>query len=204
MPGPIDWPDRLVPPPRAVIGTPRSAAICTAVARSSSVFGDHDAERLDLVVAGVGGIEPARRVVEADLAGQMLAQMANQGVPALGGEVVHRGIVREVWDLGNTASVGRVRWLATNSEPGVRPRPSPELPNHPTHLVSCAVSRRPPGPVLPDAPSARNLPQARGSTVPIVPDSRMIGIVRIGAEYRGDTRWPCMRGHRIRVARSGE
>ena len=38
-PGPMDWPDRLVPPPRAVIGTPRSAAISTAVARSSSVLG---------------------------------------------------------------------------------------------------------------------------------------------------------------------
>ena len=29
-PGPMDWPDRLVPPPRAVIGTRISAAICTA------------------------------------------------------------------------------------------------------------------------------------------------------------------------------
>ncbi len=35
----MDWPERLVPPPRAVIGTPRSAAIWTAVVRSSAVFG---------------------------------------------------------------------------------------------------------------------------------------------------------------------
>jgi hypothetical protein len=38
-PGPMLWPERLVPPPRAVIGTLRSAAICTATVKSSAVFG---------------------------------------------------------------------------------------------------------------------------------------------------------------------
>ena len=56
--------------------------------------GHDDAERLDLVVAGVGGVQPAGGVVEPDLAGEVAAEVADERVPADGGEVVHPGIVK--------------------------------------------------------------------------------------------------------------
>ena len=113
-------PDRLVPPPRAVIGTPRSAAICTAAVRSSSVFGIATPSGLNLVVAGVGGVEAARRVVEPDLAGDVLAEVADQGIPAFGGEVVHRGIVaayRKTWELGKSER-GRSQMASSGKRSG--------------------------------------------------------------------------------------
>jgi hypothetical protein len=76
MPGPIDCPDRLVPPPRAVSGALRN----------------DDAERLDLVDAGVGAIKATRNVVEADLAGEMLSQVTGQGVAPGSGEIGHGGL----------------------------------------------------------------------------------------------------------------
>ena len=92
-PGPIDWPDRLVPPPRGVIGTCISAAICTVATTSSAGLRHDDAERLDLVDAGVGAVEAARGGVEADLAGQVLAQVAGEAVAAEFGEVGHGGCI---------------------------------------------------------------------------------------------------------------
>ena len=52
-----------------------------------------DAKRLDLVEAGVGGVEPARGVVKANLTGNVPAQVTDQGIPADGGEVGHGGIL---------------------------------------------------------------------------------------------------------------
>ena len=69
-PAPIDWPACEVPPPRGVIGTPWRAATrdggFDVVARARQ----HHAERLDLIDAGVGGVERAGGAVEAHLAGQ--------------------------------------------------------------------------------------------------------------------------------------
>ena len=52
-------------------------------------FGDDDAERLDLIDAGVGAVEAARGDVEADFAGEVLAQVTGQAVAAEVGEVGH-------------------------------------------------------------------------------------------------------------------
>src|SRR5205807_2872457 len=56
--------------------------------------GDDHAEWGDLVDAGVGAVEAAGQVVEADLAADVLAEVGHQGVAALGREVVHTTIVR--------------------------------------------------------------------------------------------------------------
>ena len=56
--GPTVCPERLVAAPRGRIGTPSSAAIRTAATTSSTVLRHDDAQRLDLVEAGVGGVEP--------------------------------------------------------------------------------------------------------------------------------------------------
>ena len=59
-PAPIDWPDRLVPPPRGMIaravlgGGLHGAHDVVARARHD------DAERLNLVDAGVGAVQSAR------------------------------------------------------------------------------------------------------------------------------------------------
>ncbi len=39
IPGPIDCPACEVPPPRAVMGTPKSAQICSVVRTSATVLG---------------------------------------------------------------------------------------------------------------------------------------------------------------------
>ena len=57
-----------VPPPRMVIGQRKRRQISSARRMSSRCLGDHHAERLDLVDAGVGGIERAGDRVEADFA----------------------------------------------------------------------------------------------------------------------------------------
>ena len=83
------WPDRLVPPPRDVIGTRMAPAILHG---GDDVVGrtrDDDAERFDLVDAGVGGVELARRGVEAHLSGDVVAQVPGEVVALLIEEGVH-------------------------------------------------------------------------------------------------------------------
>ena len=80
MPGPIDCPDRLVPPPR---GDDRHVHLGRDLHGGDDVlggFGNDDAERFDLVDAGVGAVETARRGIEAHLAGEVLAQVAGETV----------------------------------------------------------------------------------------------------------------------------
>ena len=70
-----------------------SAAICTVATMSSTRARNDDAERLDLVDAGVGAVELARSGVEAHLAGDVLAQVPGQGLALLFDEGGHDGMV---------------------------------------------------------------------------------------------------------------
>ena len=92
MPGPIDWPDRLVPPPRAVIGTCISPAICTVVTISSTVLGMTTPKRFDLVDAGVGTVEPAGSRIETHFALELFGQVACQSGPLHFREIFHKVI----------------------------------------------------------------------------------------------------------------
>ena len=100
MPAPIDWPDRLVPPPRAVIGTPHLAGHLHDGNDVLDRPRDDDAQRLDLVDAGVGAVELARSDVEADLAGDVLAQVAGEEGTLLFGERGHVGHTERMKDEG--------------------------------------------------------------------------------------------------------
>ena len=62
-----------VPPPRGRTGTPAFAA--SRLLHVVAVFGDHHTERLDLVDAGVGGVEEPGEVIEADLALDRLREL---------------------------------------------------------------------------------------------------------------------------------
>ena len=77
-PAPIDWPACDVPPPRGVIGTPCRAAMLDRAHHRFGRSRDDDAERLDLVDAGVGRVQRARDLVEADFAvdGRLRARAA--------------------------------------------------------------------------------------------------------------------------------
>ena len=68
-------------------------------------FGQDDAERFDLVDAGVGAVEAARADVEADFAGEVLAQVAGEAVAAEFGEVGHG--LRIVRDRGGRGKASR-------------------------------------------------------------------------------------------------
>ena len=59
-PAPIAWPACDVPPPRGVIGTPWRPAMVDGRLDVVARARQHHAERLDLVDAGVGGVERAR------------------------------------------------------------------------------------------------------------------------------------------------
>jgi hypothetical protein len=93
-------------------GTPaargdRHAHLAGDLDRGDEVVGrarDDDAERLDLVDAGVGAVEAARQGVEADLAGQVLAQVAGQGFALQVGECGHGVIVPAGGKAGKTAA----------------------------------------------------------------------------------------------------
>ncbi len=73
---PTVWPDCEVPPPRGSSGTPSSRAIAMRRAHVVDRLGDDDAQRLDLVVRGVGGIAAAAEAVEQHFALQLVAQAA--------------------------------------------------------------------------------------------------------------------------------
>ena len=69
-----------MPPPR---GADRHVHLGGDLHGGDEVLGglrDDDAERLDLVDAGVGAVELRRAGVEADLAANVLAEMLGQGV----------------------------------------------------------------------------------------------------------------------------
>ena len=68
MPAPIAWPACEVPPPRMVMGQRRRRQIVERAENVLAVSRDDDAQRLDLIDAGVGGIERARDGIEADFA----------------------------------------------------------------------------------------------------------------------------------------
>mgnify|MGYP003694781269 CR=1 FL=1 len=70
-PAPMAWPACDVPPPLAVIDTPWRAAIVTACTTSSRVRGITTPSRLNLVHAGVSGVQRARHRIEADFAGDV-------------------------------------------------------------------------------------------------------------------------------------
>ena len=77
-PAPIAWPACDVPPPRGVIGTPCRAAICDGADDVLARPRDDHAERLDLIDAGVGGVERARDAIEAHLAVDRAFEVALQ------------------------------------------------------------------------------------------------------------------------------
>ena len=77
-PAPIACPACDVPPPRAVIDTPCRARDLDGAHDVLARPRHDDAERLDLIDAGVGGVERARDRVEADLAGDLLFELALQ------------------------------------------------------------------------------------------------------------------------------
>ena len=54
---------------------------------------DNHAQRLDLVDAGVGAVEPPRSGIETNLSLDMGPQMLGQGDPLLLNEICHEGIV---------------------------------------------------------------------------------------------------------------
>ena len=78
-PAPIACPACDVPPPRAVIETPCARGEVDRAEDVLARFRDDDAERIDLVDAGVGGIQGARDRVEPDFAGNLLLELAPQG-----------------------------------------------------------------------------------------------------------------------------
>src|SRR5262249_31035429 len=65
---------------------------------------DDHAERLDLVDAGVGAVQPARGGVEAHLAGEVLAQVLAEGQALQLGEVDHEGAPIRKWRQGLSLS----------------------------------------------------------------------------------------------------
>ena len=79
-PGPIDCPACEVPPPRAVSGTPKRAQTRHGGDDVVRRPGQDDAERHDLVDAGIGGVQRAVEPVEADLAGDR----ADEGIAQAG------------------------------------------------------------------------------------------------------------------------
>ena len=118
----MDWPDRLVPPPRGVIGTRISPATCTVATMSSTRARDDDAERLDLVDAGVGAVEAARGDVEADLAGEVLAQVPGEVVALLLEEEVHANPDRGRLRRGASGSIDDL--VQRVLDDAARPRPA--------------------------------------------------------------------------------
>ena len=76
IPAAIVCPERLVAPPLGSTATPSSAAIATA--RGTTLVDGpryhNDAHRVDLVEAGVGGVEPPVPPVEVDLGAGLAGQ----------------------------------------------------------------------------------------------------------------------------------
>ena len=64
-----------VPPPRGRTGDSRLRGQPDGLLHVVAVFGDHHTERLDLVDAGVGGVEEPGEVIEADLALDRLREL---------------------------------------------------------------------------------------------------------------------------------
>ena len=58
-------------------------------------FGEDHSKGLNLVVAGIGGVEPPGRVVESHLTGKVPAKVANQGIPACRVEIHAVGDVED-------------------------------------------------------------------------------------------------------------
>ena len=70
-----------MPQPRGTIGAPCSRQTACVATTSSSDAREHDADRRLPVVRRVGGVERARRGVEADLALERRAQVARERLP---------------------------------------------------------------------------------------------------------------------------
>ena len=92
-PAPIAWPACDVPPPRIVIETAVTPAGLDDATRSVARLRKHDAERLNLVDAGVGRVERARDGVEPHLAIDRAFELApERGDIELGG-IIGVGII---------------------------------------------------------------------------------------------------------------
>ena len=79
------WPHWLVPPPRGSTGTPCSRAIASVAAHVVDGSRHDDADRLDLVDRGIGGVAAAIGAAEQHLPGDRVGQLRGKaGSPGAG------------------------------------------------------------------------------------------------------------------------